>query len=294
MNKKIILLISMILVITSYPNLSFADISSKEIKSSVQYSKAIEEPAKNRKNLPLNAKSAVIINATTGDILYDKKMNVRRQNASTTKIMTAILAFENSSVNAKTVISQKASKTGDRSVKFKKGDRVFIKNLLNCLLIESDNGSAVAIAESISGSSSKFAKKMNKKAKNLGCKNTHFVNPHGWPNKNHYSTAYDLAVMMKHAMNKKNFRKIVRKKSYTFKTLKKKDKFKVKTTNKLLGKIKGITGGKTGTTKAAGYCFVTTYRYKDNTYIIVVLGSKSNSKRWNDTKKLIKYIKKYE
>lgn len=169
-----------------------------------------------------------------------------------------------------------------------------MRNLFNSILVKSDNGSAVAIGESISGSTSKFAKKMNRRAKDLGCKNTHFVNPHGLPNKKHYSTGYDLALMTKHALKEKYFREVIKKKSYSFKTLKKKSKVRIRTTNKLLGKVKGVRGGKTGTTRAAGYCYVGTYKYDGKTYITVVLGSKKDKYRWSDTKKLISYIKKYE
>lgn len=248
---------------------------------------------RNRHTLKLTCKSAIIMEKNSGQIFYGKTMDTKRANASTTKIMTAILALENKKWNSMVKISKQAVKTPFRDLKYRVNDRARMRDLLHAALILSDNGSATALAEHVSGSQKAFTAKMNKKAKALGCQNTNFVNPHGLDNKRHYSTARDLAVISQYALKKKNFRSIVKKKKYTFRTLRKHKKYTVKTTNKLLGQVKGLSGIKTGTTGRAGYCFVGAYSYKGKTYITVVLGSKNQKSRWADTKTLIRYIRKY-
>lgn len=261
--------------------------------ASVYTSPKIKVMARNRHTLKLTCKSAIIMEKGSGQILYGKAMDTKRANASTTKIMTAILALENKKWNSKVKISKNAVKTPFRDLKYKVNDRARMRDLLHAALILSDNGSATALAEHVSGSQKAFAAKMNKKAKALGCQNTNFVNPHGLDSKRHYSTARDLALISQYAWKNKNFRGIVKKKKYTFRTLRKHKKYTVKTTNKLLGQVKGLSGIKTGTTERAGYCFVGAYTYKGKTYITVVLGSKNQKSRWADTKTLIRYIRKY-
>lgn len=248
---------------------------------------------RNRHTLKLTCKSAIIMEKDSGQIFYGKSMDTKRAHASTTKIMTAILALEKKKWDSKAKISKKAVKTPYTSLRYKTNDRVRMGSLLHAALILSDNGSATALAEHVSGSTKAFAAEMNAKAKALGCQNTHFVNPHGLDSKGHYSTARDIAVMSQHALKKKKFRNIVKKKKYTFKTLKKHKTYTVKTTNKLLGKVEDLSGIKTGTTGNAGCCFVGAYNYDGETYITVVLGSKNDKSRWSDTKTLIRYIEKY-
>ena len=166
-------------------------------------------------------------------------------------------------------------------------------HILYAALLLSDNGSATALAEHTAGSERAFASMMNEKAEELGCENTHFVNPHGLDENDHYSTARDLALIGSYAMNNSQFRKIVKTKKYSFRTLKKKKLYSFETTNKLLGEIAGVAGVKTGTTENAGCCFVGAYRHKGKYYITAVLGAKKNAQRWEDTKTLIRYIKTY-
>lgn len=245
---------------------------------------------RNRSELELNAKCAIIIRVDNGDILYGKNMHKRRYIASLTKIMTGILGIEKNKMTRKARISKKVSKI-PYSIGMKKGDVFLIKALLHAALIASDNACAAAIAERTAGSQKKFIKLMNKKAKKLGLTETHFNSVHGLDVKNNYSTAYDVAKLMKYAMEKKKFRKIVGKKKAKFKNSKGK-KFTVYTTNNLLG-LKGVIGGKTGYTDNARGCFASEYTYKNKKYITVVLGSPGYAKRFTDTKKLYKYIQKY-
>lgn len=248
---------------------------------------------RNRKKLKLSSKSAIIMEKNSGQIFYGKGMNTRRANASTTKMMTAILALENRRWNSNVKLSRKAVKTPYTTLKYKKGDIVKMKDLLYAALVLSDNGSATALAEHTAGSVSAFCEMMNKKARELGCENTHFVNPHGLDDKNHYSSAGDLAIIGAYVMNNSRFQKIVKTRKYGFKTLKKKKTYRFNSTNKLLVEISGVTGIKTGTTENAGCCFVGAYRYKGKDYITVVLGAGKTAQRWKDTKTLISYIRRY-
>lgn len=256
-------------------------------------SKKIEIKTRNRKTLKLSAKSAIIMEKNSGQIFYGKSMDTPRANASTTKIMTSILALENKDWDSKVKLSKNAIKTPYTTLAYKAGDTAKMGHILYAALLLSDNGSATALAEHTAGSERAFASMMNEKAEELGCENTHFVNPHGLDENDHYSTARDLALIGSYAMNNSQFRKIVKTKKYSFRTLKKKKLYSFETTNKLLGEIAGVAGVKTGTTENAGCCFVGAYRHKGKYYITAVLGAKKNAQRWEDTKTLIRYIKTY-
>ena len=218
-------------------------------------------------------------------------MHTKRYMASTTKVMTGILGIENKNLQSVFQITEKAAKT-PYSMHLVKNDKFYFYSLLHATLISSDNGSATAIAENTAGSVSKFTKLMNNKAKSLGCKHTHYTNAHGIHSSKHYSTAYDTALITKYAMKNSTFCKIVKKKSASLSNIKGNRKYKVRTTNKLLGKS-GILGGKTGWTEKAGGCYTGEFKYKGVKYVTVVLKSKNEVTRFNDTKKLIGYVKKY-
>lgn len=245
----------------------------------------------NRKKLPLIAKSAIIMNTKTNQIYYQKAIHKKRSIASTTKIATCLVALENTQLTDKVRVTSEAVTTHLTRLRGV-GDQIQMKDLLYMAMVCSDNGSATAIGQHTGGNLKNFSKMMNKRVEDIGCQNTHFTNPQGFTAKNHYSTAYDLALITKEAYQNKQLRSIVKTKSYSFNTLKKNNHYEAKTTNKLLGHISGVTGMKTGTTYKAGKCFVCTYCHKNETYVIVVLGS-SEKGRWSDTKKLIKYINTY-
>ena len=162
--------------------------------------------------------SCILMEASSGKVLYEKNANQVRYPASTTKIMTAILALENCELTDVATVSRNAihSIPPDYVIaNIKEGEELTVEQLLNVLLIPSANDVAIVLAEHISGSVSKFSDLMNEKAKEIGCKNTHFVNPNGIHNKNHVSTAYDLALIGRYAMENATFRKIVQKTQYT-------------------------------------------------------------------------------
>lgn len=256
-------------------------------------SKGVTITTKNRSSVKLKAKSAVIMNAATGQTYFTKNENTRRPNASTTKMMTALLAVERNRLADRALITKRAANTeyshlGRRVI----GDTITVKNLLHMTLIPSDNGAAEALAIHTAGSEKKFVKMMNKRAKELGCTNTSFKNPHGLPQKGHGSTAHDLALIARELLSDSTLRGIVKKKSYSFRSTGG-IPYHLETTNKLLGKTKGIYGIKTGYAKAAGHCFVGAFSYRGQNYVMVVLGSPTSDARWDDAKALIKYVKKW-
>lgn len=232
--------------------------------------------------------ACILMEASSGKILYEKNANQVRYPASTTKIMTAILALENCELTDVATVSHNAiySIPPDYVMcNIKEGEELTIEQLLNVLLIPSANDAAIVIAEHISGSVSKFSDLMNEKAKEIGCKNTHFVNPNGIHNKNHVSTAYDLALIGKYAMKNDTFRRIVKKTQYTLPATNKYSKTDrtFKTTNDLLIKntsnsksnyyYSDATGIKTGYTGKAGNCLVSSAKRDNMEVISVVLGA---------------------
>lgn len=239
-------------------------------------------------SITIYSPSCILMETSTGKILYEKNAHQVRYPASTTKIMTAILALENCELTDVATVSRNAihSIPPDYvTCRIKEGEQLTVEQLLNVLLIPSANDAAIVLAEHISGSVSKFSDLMNQKAKEIGCKNTHFVNPNGIHNKNHTSTAYDLALMGQYAMKNDIFRKIVQKTKYTLPTTNKysKEDRTFYTTNDLLIKntsksksnyyYPNATGIKTGYTGEAGNCLVSSAKDNNMEVISVVLGS---------------------
>ncbi len=242
----------------------------------------------------LSSGSACIYCIEDKKLIYDKNCHKRRKQASTTKIMTATLLLESGKYNKSAKVSKKAAKTPYGYLNMKVGDRYTNKSLLYALMLPSSNSAAVSIAEGVSGSTTKFVNKMNARAKTLGLKDTHFVTPHGLDKKNHYSSAYDISLIMANIYPKsKVFRKVIASRSYSFKTQKLKLKKTVKTKDKLKDYSSRHKGGKTGYTSGAGYCFSGVYKYGGKTYVVTVLGAPNSNSRWNDMKSLYKYIDSY-
>lgn len=244
-------------------------------------------------NLTVSSKCAILVEADTGKVLYAKNEKLRHANASTTKIMTCILALEHAKMTDKVSVSEKAAAQEPTKLYMRAGDSFRMKDLLYSLMLPSHNDTAVAIAEHISGSTEQFAKLMNSKAKALGCTSTHFVTPNGLDNGlNHYTTASDLAKIAQYAWKNATFRTIVKTPSYRFKSIGGVS-YDVTTTNTLLGKTKGVCGMKTGFTNKAGYCFVGAVKAKNGkTYFSVTLGAATSTARWSDAKKLLNYAYK--
>ncbi|MBR3623691.1 MAG: D-alanyl-D-alanine carboxypeptidase [Selenomonadaceae bacterium] len=238
----------------------------------------------------ITAKGAIVIEATTERAIYEKNADMKLMPASTTKIMTAVLTLENERLTKEANISQNVAFTEDQYLPLQAGDIVDVQNLLYGLMMVSDNGSAVALAELIDGNTTRFAMRMNEKAKEIGCENTHFVTPNGLPDPMHYSTARDMAKISAYAMKKSEFRTIVATKDdimiWTFP----KNKMTIlDNTNKLLWSFNGITGIKTGWTSAAGGCLAASAKRNGIELITVVLGSEDANIRFSEAAALLEY-----
>lgn len=239
----------------------------------------------------LSSDCALLINANTGKVVYAKNENVRHANASTTKIMTCILALENCKLNEKVTFSPYAASIEPSKLYANAGEVFYLKDLLYSLMLPSHNDTAVAIAEHVSGSTAKFVDLMNKKAAAIGCTNTHFATPNGLDfGYDHYTTASDLAKIARYAIKRNMFRKLISTGYYSFSNLNTGRTYYIGTTNALLGNLPGVQRMKTGYTNKAGYCFVgLSYSQKGNTYISVVLGGSSSASRWEDSRRLLTY-----
>ena len=248
--------------------------------------------------LSLSGKSAVIMDMDSGKILFNKNASTKRHNASTTKLATAIVAVEqNKSLKKKIKITNNASFNGSRfdivKIGMSTGDSYYLKDLLHAMLLKSANDTAVAIAEGTSGSEVRFMKQVNKKMKKIGCKNTVFGTASGLrSNKTHYTTAKDLALIMRYAYQNDIIRTILQKNSYSFKSLGGR-KHTVTSTNVLLRNKTYYCVGKTGNGETAKYCYTGVYTYKGHSYVIVTLGNETDSGKWNDAKKMMDACKKH-
>ncbi len=223
-----------------------------------------------------------------GKVLYGKDENKRCKMASTTKIMTAIVVVENvENLNERIKVSSKAAGTGGSRLGLHTNDVISVNDLLYGLLLRSGNDTAVALAEYVAGSVPQFAELMNKKAEELGLKDTHFVTPHGLDEEEHYTTAFELAKISDYALNIKKIEQIVKTKAYTVSINGyAKD---ISNTNELLGYIEGVYGVKTGFTNGANRCLVTSIKRGDMDVICVVLGADTKKDRSRDSVKLIEY-----
>lgn len=244
-------------------------------------------------SLSLSGKRAVIMDMDSGKVIYSKNAKTKCHNASTTKLMTAIVAVEkNKSLKKKIRISSNANSVTGVRLGMSTGDRYYLRDLLHAMLLPSANDCAIAVAEGTSGSVDKFMKEVNKKAKKIGCKNTHFGTPNGLrSSKKHYTTAYDLALIMRYAYNNDTIRKILSKKQYSFKSIGGRY-HSVTSTNHLLGSKDYYCVGKTGSGWTAKYCFAGVYTYKGHSYVIVTLGSAGDGERFQDARKMISACKK--
>ena len=253
----------------------------------------------NPDNVTTNSPSLILMDAKTGNILYSKNAFKKQFPASTTKVMTAILTLENCKLTDVATVSHDAIfnvPVGYSHASLKEGEQLTIEELLNVLMIPSANDAAFVLAEHIAGSVDKFSEMMNNKAKEIGCLNTHFVNPNGIHSDDHYSTAYDLALIGKYAMQFNDIMRIAKVNQYTLPTTNKYNKRDrvFNATNGLITKndeyyYPEATGLKTGYTDKAGYCIITTAQKGDVELLEVVLGSDSISDRYEDCINLFNY-----
>ena len=244
-------------------------------------------------SLNLSSESAILMDAESGKILYEKNIDEKLPMASMTKIMSMLLIMENIdngslSYDDKVLISENASGMGGSQVFLQAGEEYTVNDLLKCIAVSSANDAVVAMAEKISGSVDAFVNLMNEKAKELGLVNTNFANPHGLDNEEHYSTAYDMAVMARELLRHEDVLKYT---SIYEDYLTKPDGSQIwlVNTNRLVRFYDGVDGLKTGYTTEAGYCLTATAKKNDLRLISVVMKSPSAEERSSDTSTLLSY-----
>ena len=233
-------------------------------------------------DVSLSAESAIVMEASTGRVVYEKDADTRRGMASTTKIMTALCAIEAAELTEVITVAKEAEGVEGSSVYLKAGDRLTLSDLLDALMLESANDAATAIAVGVSGSVEAFAELMNKKANELGLRDTHFTNPHGLSDSEHYTTARDLARLAAAAMENPVFRQTVSKQTGQI-SLGDSTRF-LRNHNKMLRIYEGACGVKTGFTKACGRCLVSAAQRDGMTLVAVTLNAPDD---WNDHKALL-------
>lgn len=248
----------------------------------------------------LHAQAAVLMDADSGRVLFSKNGEDKKAMASTTKIMTCILALEEMEEGQTVVVSANAAKQPQVHLGMQEGEKFYLKDLLYSLMLESHNDTAVAIAEGISGSVETFAKKMNEKAEELGCADTHFVTPNGLDGQDeggvHSTTATDLARIMRYCITqspkKEEFLTVTRTWDYHFQDADGKRNFSCTNHNAFLNMMDGALSGKTGFTADAGYCYVGALKDGDRTFVVALLACgwpNNKGYKWEDTKKLMQY-----
>lgn len=231
----------------------------------------------------VTAQSAVLMDGLTGQVLYDKNARERKPPASTTKIMTALLALEGGDLQKVVTISPGAASIGEASLDLKSGEKLTLEELIYGAMLESGNDACVAIAEQIAGTEPNFVLLMNQKAKLLGALETSFKNTNGLPQAGHLTTARDLAIITRYALCNPTFKKVVSTKGRAIGN--QGERF-LNNTNRLLWSYEWADGVKTGTTNEAGYCLVASASREGRRLISVVLNSEN---RWSDSIKLLNY-----
>jgi D-alanyl-D-alanine carboxypeptidase (penicillin-binding protein 5/6) len=246
--------------------------------------------------LSLNARAAVLMDADSGRILYGKNETMVFPMASTTKIMTLIVALEHNEPDQIVMASAGASAMPEVRLGVHEGERYRMEDLYYAMMLESFNDAAMMIAEGTVGSVENFAELMNEKAISLGCTQTYFITPNGLDAADekgvHSSTAEDMAKIMRYAIDNEDFLKITQTADYSFTDCDRKRSFEVHNKNVLLTMMDGVLSGKTGYTADAGYCYVCAVKKDDRTFIAALLGSgwpPHKGYKWSDVQTLLDY-----
>lgn len=287
---KTFYILSYFFIIISTFNFSFAD-DYIENSTSIDVSAEITANSNTTNNIlypsAINSRSCIIYDRNSHMVLYSKNENKTVKMASTTKIMTSLIIIENCDLSETVEVSKKSASTGGSRLGLKTGDKITIKDLLYGLMLCSGNDAAIALAEYAGEDVTGFVRLMNDKANQLGLKDTHYESPHGLDFDNHYTTAYELAVLTDYALKNKTFLQIVGTKNYTI-TINGYSK-NISNTNELLGNLTGVYGVKTGFTNGANRCLVTACKRNNMDIICVVLGADTKRFRTQDSIKLIEY-----
>lgn len=283
--KKTILFIIVLLTLIS----NFYSINPRADEIDVDnenYIEIISDDFDKSKPLKVSARNAIALDSENNTVLWSQNGYEIVPMASTTKILTAIIAINYGNLDENVTISKNAAAIRGSTVGYSAGEEIAMRELLFGLMFKSGNDAAIAIAESIGGSVESFANIMNDYAKSLGIINSHFESPHGLDGKKHYSSAYDLAILTAQGMKYEVFREIVGEKIIT------RDKYNFtrdyQNINKILHIIPNANGVKTGYTGGAGKCLVSSVKHEDRNIIIVVLNCVD---RWNQTERIFNYVK---
>lgn len=246
--------------------------------------------------LELYGESALLLDAESGEILYEKNGNEVKAIASTTKVLTCLIALEEGNLDDIVTVSEHAASQPDVQMNIAKGEQYRLGDLLTGMMLESYNDVSVAVAEHISGSTGAFARKMNERAKSIGCLNSYFITPNGLDaeidGQANGSTAYDIALILAEAVKNMDFLKITQTRQYTIRELGGKRVVNAYNRNAFLDSYDGAISGKTGFTGKAGYCYVGAVKHDDRTFIAVTLGAgwpPHKTYKWKDMQVLFDY-----
>ncbi|MEB3220935.1 MAG: D-alanyl-D-alanine carboxypeptidase family protein [Candidatus Sericytochromatia bacterium] len=234
----------------------------------------------------IKAAAAIVIDADSGQVLFERNAHQRRAPASTTKIMTSLLAVESGRLDEYVTISKRAASIGESTIYLKEGERLKLRELVYGVLLSSGNDASTAVAEFLGGTEADFVDLMNRRALALGLRDTHFNNPHGLPSEGHFSSAHDLAMMLREASQYHEWNDIAQTKVKRIPGFGKPDGRVLRNHNKLLWNYAFATGGKTGYTVAAGRCFVGSARRGGRHVIQSTMASKD---LWADSQGLLSY-----
>ena len=248
----------------------------------------------------VDAKASLIIEENSGKVIHEDNSNVQNYPASVTKILTAILTLENCELTDTVTVSKTAISnipSGYVIAPLFVGEQMSVEDLLYALMLKSANDAAYVLAEHVGGSVEGFSEMMNKKAEEIGCKNSHFVNPNGIHNSNHYTTAYDMYLIARYAMKNEEFVKIVSTYQHTLSATNKylKNDRIMKNTNSFVNPSsryydENVKGIKTGTTIQAGNCLITNTSKNGFDVITVILGARTSESKFSETKRMMNYV----
>lgn len=295
-----------------YDSMAATSNTLQEEKNALTILDCMAQSSQSKQEIPelhLYAKAAVLMDADSGRILYDKNGEEQLPMASTTKIMTLIVTLENGELDDVVEVSSYAASMPEVKLHIRTGEEYKLKDLLYSLMLESHNDSAVAIAEHVGGSVEQFAALMNEKAVEIGCENTCFITPNGLDataefttednrkvTKTHSTTAADLARILSYCITKSpcrdKFLEITRTPSYSFQNMKKTRSFSCTNHNAFLSMMSGALTGKTGFTGNAGYCYAGALKRDERTFVVALLGCgwpNHKTYKWSDTRTLMEY-----
>lgn len=261
----------------SFPTLEFLD---------------LPRPRPTPDQIEVKAASAILMNGETGAVLFEQNADDPRPPASITKILTALVILERGRLSDAVVVSQEAARTGGYRLGLRQGQKVSLEDLLAAILIRSANDAAVAAAEHVGGGLTGFITLMNAKAEQIGMRQSSFANPHGLDEPGHYTTARDMALLTRVALDEPSFARLVRTREATVTIWRPARRGPlprprvILTHNKLLGRLEGADGVKTGYTDAAGRCLVASASRDGQRMIAVLL---NDPRRWTDAATLLEF-----